>query len=141
TAKILFDDPRVRITDPGEALFRGHIITINPTAELSNASVPALMPVVIEYDLGALAPGGWWLKCYINGHFEEQLDFFVKPNAPIAAEAETKVDTSGQPVHAKVTVRFKEHYQITDQSVRRFGNLFLLDATAEGPQPVVTPVV
>jgi hypothetical protein len=139
-AKILFDDPRVRIADPGKAQFRGPVITLDPVAELSNATDPTPIPVVLEYDLGDLAPGGWWLKCFINGHFEARLDFLVEPDPPIAAKVEIRVDPSNQPVHAKVTIRFEDHYRITGQSVRRFGNLFLLDATAEGPLPILAPL-
>ncbi len=138
-AEITFANPQVRITDPGEPVINGHVIMINPAAELLDTTDAPPVPFVLEYDLGELEPGGWWLKYFINDRFEKQLDFIVLPDPPIPAEVAIEVDP-GQPVHARVTIQFRDHYRITGQSVHRIGNLFLLDATADGPLPILAPI-
>lgn len=141
--KILFENPWAEITDPGEAVFDGHIIRINAIAEVPEV-VPAVIkdpePIELVYNLGELEPGGYWLKYFINDHFKKQHDFFVRPEGPIPAKVDLNVDTSEQPVIATATIQFRDHYAIIDQNTRRIGNLFLLDATAEGPLPLLAPI-
>lgn len=141
--KVLFENPWAEITNPGEPIFDGHIIRIRATAEVPDV-VPAVVkepePIELVYHLGELEPGGYWLKYFINDHFEKQHDFFVRPEGPISAKVELDVDTSEQPVIATATIQFRDHYAIIDQNIRRVGNLFLLDATAEGPLPLLAPV-
>ncbi|NNM28069.1 MAG: hypothetical protein HKO57_00985 [Akkermansiaceae bacterium] len=140
---ILFRNPHVRITDPGEVVIDGHIIKIDATAELPSIlpqNAPPPSPIVLNYDLGALAPGGWWLKYFINGNFEKQHDFFVRPDPPIPADVELRVDVSSQPVIAHKRIQFRDHYRIVDQSVERIGNVFFLDAEADGPLPILAPL-
>ena len=88
------------------------------------------------YDLGELMPGGYWLKYSINGNFEKQHDFFVRPEGPIPAKVDLTVASDDQPVIATATIQFRDHYRIEDQNMRRIGNLFVLDATADGPLPL-----
>lgn len=141
---ILFRDPHVRIVDPGEAAFRDHLIMINARAARLPVDpaipAPSSEPIELEYDLGNLRPGGYWLKYVINGHLAKRHDFVVEPEPPIPAHVDLKVDASQSPVQAKVLVQFRDHYRITAQSVHRYGNLFVLDATADGPLPILAPL-
>lgn len=140
TARLWFDDPHVRIKDPGEPVFDGSVISIDATAVISDTTDAPPVPFVLRYDLGELRPGGWQLKYHVNGRFEEQLDFIVETDPPVPAEAEIRIDPSVQPVQARVTVWFRDHYRVTEQGVQRLGNLILLDATAEGPLPILAPI-
>ena len=142
-ATILFQNPWVQITDPGDVVFDGHVLRINASAELPEV-VPAIVidpsPIVIVYDLGELEAGGYWLKYYINRNLEKQRDFYVPPPFPIPAEVDIVVDTTEQPIVATASIQFEDHYRITAHHARRFGNLFLLNATAEGPLPLLAPI-
>lgn len=138
---VLFANPQVRISDPGDVEFDGHILRIHATAVLSaTADVPPPGGYVFDYDLGHLEPGAYWLKYFINDHFEKQNDFFVQPPPPIPAKVDLSVDTSEQPVIATARIQFEDHYRIASQATHRFGNLFILDATAEGPLPILAPI-
>jgi len=153
--KILFRNPNVHITDPGEPVFDGHIIKINakaailtvePTVPLdpANPVAPGNAPpdrtIELRYDLGDLGPGGYWLKYFINDSFEKQHDFFVPPDPPIPADVDLVVDTSRQPVIATACIQFHDHYRIVGQEITRLGNIFILDAKAEGPLPILAPL-
>jgi hypothetical protein len=39
-----------------------------------------------------------------------------------------------------VTIRFGDHYRVTGRSMRQVGEEFLLDATVEGPLPILAPL-
>ena len=146
--KVLFENPRVRIADPGEPVFNGHVIMINAKAVLPDIQpgdptdpvAPGSAPIELKYDLGRLEPGGYWLKFFINDRFEKQHDFLVLPEPPIPAVVDLKVDSSSRPVLATAHIQFRDHYRITDQSISRIGNVFILDATADGPLPILAPV-
>jgi len=138
--KIWFENPHVRITDPGAPDFDGHVIKINATAIVSATTDIQPRPYEFNYDLGALRPGGYWLKYFINGNFEKQNDFIVPPEGPIPADVDVTVDTGNQPVIATAHIQFRDHYRITDQAMFRIGNLFILDATADGPLPILAPI-
>lgn len=159
--KIQFNNPNVRISDPGEPAFDGHIIRINAKAAIvivdpgdpidplpvdpNNPAAPGSAPpedraIQLRYNLGDLQPGGWWLKYAINGHFEKQHDFFVPPEPPIPARVKLEIDSSADPVLATATIQFEDHYRITAQNVSRIGNTFILDATADGPLPILAPI-
>lgn len=155
--KIQFRNPNVRIINPGEPSFDGHIIRINAEAALvvvdpvdplpgdpNNPAAPGNAPpednsIHLRYNLGDLQPGGWWLKYAINGNFEKQHDFFVPLDPPIPATVELDIDSSADPVIATACIQFRDHYRITDQNLSRVGNVFILDATADGPLPILAP--
>ena len=139
--KVDFANPHARISDPGEVVFNGHLLMINATAVLSvTADVPPPGGYVFRYDLGHLDPGAYWLKYFINDQFEKQADFYVAPPPPILATVDLSVDGSNQPVIATAHIQFRDWYRIIDQSTHRFGNLFILDATADGPLPILAPI-
>lgn len=157
--KIKFANPNVRIVDEGTPNFDGHIIRINAEAALVIVDpvdplpidpdvpvAPAGAPpeadgtIHLRYNLGDLQPGGWWLKFAINGHFEKQHDFFVRLDPPIPATVELDIASSTNPVIATATIQFKDHYRITGQNVTRISNIFILDADAEGPLPILAPI-
>jgi hypothetical protein len=138
--KIWFENPHVRIADPGAPEFAGHRIKINATAIVSATTDIQPRPYEFNYDLGELRPGGYWLGYSINGNFEQHHDFIVPPEGPIPADVDVTVDTENQPVIATARIQFRDPYRITDQRWYRFGNLFVLDATAEGPLPILAPI-
>lgn len=152
TAKIQFENPNVRIVDPGEVVFRGHVLMVNAKAALVRPVdpvdpdlpvepvAPASGPTILRYDLGDLDPGAYWLKYFINDNFEKQLDFFVPLEPPIPAKVDLKIDTSNDPTVATACVQFRNHYRIVEQATHRIGNIFILDATAEGPLPILAPI-
>ena len=139
-ARIQFENPRVRLTDPGRLSQEGHIFSIDATAELveiTDASDLAPEFYELEYEIGELEPGPYWLRYYINGHFEEQTDFYVQP---FPARVDLEINTSQQPITAQATIQFREHYRITDQNVTRLGNFLIMTAEAEGPLPLRAPL-
>ncbi|MDB4489116.1 hypothetical protein N9017_03270, partial [Akkermansiaceae bacterium] len=98
-ARIKFENPQVRITDPGEVFINGDFIMINATAVITDAlDVPDVFE--FRYDLGQLSAGPKWLKFFINDHQEDQVDFVV-PAVP--ARVDLAFDAETQPSAATVT--------------------------------------
>ena len=135
-ARIKFDNPQVRITDPGEVVINGDVIMINATAALTDAlDAPEIFE--FTYDLGQLSPGPKWLKFFINDHKEDQVDFVV-PQIP--ARVALAFNTETQPSSATVTIQFRDHYRVVNPRIRRFGNVIVLLADSEGPLPILAPL-
>ena len=59
--RIWFENPHVRVTDPGKPKIDGHLIKINATAIVSATADVQPRPYEFNYDLGALRPGGYRL--------------------------------------------------------------------------------
>ena len=128
-ARIAFENPRVRLTDRGELVRDGSIFMIDATAELSDGTDVAPEVYELEYEIGELAPGPYWLKYFINGHFEKQTDFHVQP---FPALVDLDIDTSQQPVTAQATIQFREHFRITDPGRHPPGQLPHPDCRSRG---------
>lgn len=135
-ARIKFENPQVRITDPGEVVINGDVIMINATATISD-TLDAPEVFEFRYDLGQLAAGPKWLKFFINDHQEDQVDFVI-PAVP--ARVDLNFATETQPSSATVTIQFRNHYRVVNPRIRRFGNLILLLADSDGPLPILAPL-
>lgn len=135
-ARIKFENPQVRITDPGEVVINDDVVMINATAAITDAlDVPDVFE--FRYDLGQLSAGPKWLKFFINEHQKDQVDFVV-PAVP--ARVDLAFDTETQPSTATVTIQFRDHYRVVNPRIRRFGNFIILLADSEGPLPILAPL-
>ena len=135
-ASIKFENPQVRITDPGEVVINGDVIMINAAATISDAlDAPEIFK--FRYDLGQLSAGPKWLKFFINDHQEDQVDFVI-PAVP--ARVDLTFATETQPSSATVTIQFHNHYRVVNPQIRRFGNFIVLLADSEGPLPILAPL-
>lgn len=135
-ARIEFKNPQVRITDPGEVTINGDVLMVNATAALSD-TLDAPGPIELSYDLGQLSAGPKWLKYFINGNKEDQVDFIVPP---VPAMVDLAFETSTQPSSATVTIQFRDHYRVVNPRIRRFGNFIILLADSDGPLPILAPL-
>lgn len=135
-AIIKFTNPQVRITDPGEVSVAGDVLMINATAALTDAlDAPEFFE--FTYELGQLPAGPKWLKYFINGTQEYQVDFIVPP---VPARVDLAFDTTTQPSSATITIQFRDHYRVINPRLRRFGNFIILLADSEGPLPILAPL-
>lgn len=135
-ARIEFENPQVRINDPGTVTINGDVILINVTAFISDTR-DVTKPYEFDYDLGQLSAGPKWLKFFINDHQEDQVDFVVPP---VPAKVDLAIDTSIQPSSATVTIQFRDHYRVVNPRIRRFGYFIILLADSEGPLPILAPL-
>lgn len=137
---IAFADPRARITERGKVSFDGHRLRINATAIISDTTDAPPNPLVLHYELGELDPGPYSLRYFINESPEAHHEFFVERPGPIPAEVKLAIHSAHQPVIATAHIQFHDHYRIVSQATERIGNLFILEAKADGPLPLLAPI-
>ncbi len=139
--KVDFDNPFIRIVNPGEAVREGHEICISAKAAAVVTADAPQRPFEFRYDLGELPRGEYVLTYKINRKPEARLEFKVEPDPPFEAEVRLSVDTSGLETILKAVIDFEDPYVvISDPGEPQLqGHWFTIDATAVRANFLVPP--
>ena len=143
TAKVDFKDPFVIITDQGEPRIEGNLISINATANrVEFFAPPSGDPQILEYDLGALAPGRYQIVYTINRSFGARAGFVVPTVCePLPHLAEIRSGEDEDQWYSKVALALTPGQQVLDWgSVRQSGNEFHVDITVICQDSLILPV-
>lgn len=143
TAKVNFEDPYVLITEHGTPRIEGNTIHINATAERVHFfAPPSGGPQVIDYDLGALRPGRYYVTYSINGNFEARAAFDVPESCtPLPHLAAIKPHQKEDEWFTKVVLALNPGQQVLDWgTVRQDGNSFHVSITVACLETSILPV-
>ncbi|MFT6576464.1 MAG: hypothetical protein ACJA16_004673 [Akkermansiaceae bacterium] len=140
-ARIEFENPQVRITDPGEVTVNGNVLMINATAVLS-LTLDAPGPSEFTYDLGQLSAGSKWLKFFINDHQEDHANFIVPAVCePLPHLASIRTGEEEGQWFSKVALALTPDQQVLDWgTVRQSGNEFHVNLTVVCQDSGILPV-
>jgi hypothetical protein len=143
TAKVDFKDPFVIITDQGEPRIEGNLIYINAAANrVDFFAPPSGDSQILEYDLGALAPGRYQIVYTINRNFGARAGFVVPTVCePLPHLAEIRSGEDEDQWYSKVVLALTPGQQVLDWgNVRQSGNEFHVNVTVVCQESPVLPV-
>ncbi|YCM46152.1 hypothetical protein V2O64_08985 [Verrucomicrobiaceae bacterium 227] len=134
--EVFFNSPHRLVQ--GEVVRDGHRLKLLakaeplPISQDSNIRPPIPAPVVLEYSLGELLPGGH-LAAFVMNDFPYATGSFVieDPGPPIKADVHLAINQE-EPDNTTglVRIEFATPHLITGQDIHRIGNRFIFSATA-----------